>query len=66
MDSATGQTFLGDLNSRSVDLNLTAGERVHCIFTNTKLGTVIIKKATAPDGGSGFSFGGDLGDFSAQ
>ena len=47
-----------------MDLNLTPGERVHCTFTNTKLGTVIIKKATAPGGGSGFSFGGDLGDFS--
>ena len=64
VDSASGQTFPGDLNSRSVDLNLTAGERVHCTFTNTKLGTVIINKATAPSGGSGFSFGGSLGDFS--
>ncbi len=64
VDSATGQIFPGDLNSRSVDLNLTAGERVHCTFTNTKLGTVIIKKATAPGGGSGFSFSGSLGDFS--
>ena len=64
VDSASGQTFPGDLTSRSVDLNLTPGERVHCTFTNTKLGTVIIKKATAPGGGSGFSFGGDLGDFS--
>jgi uncharacterized repeat protein (TIGR01451 family) len=34
VDSATGQTFQGDLNSRSVDLNLVAGERVHCTFTN--------------------------------
>ncbi len=45
MDSVTGQTFAGDLTTRSVDLNLTAGERVHCTFTNSKLGTVIIKKA---------------------
>ncbi len=36
MDSATGQTFAGDLNSRSVDLNLVAGERVHCTFTNER------------------------------
>ena len=62
-DSATGQIFAGDLTTRSVDLNLVAGERIHCIFTNTKLGTVIIRKLTAPDGGSGFSFGGDLGNF---
>ena len=63
VDSATGQTFAGDLNTRSVDLNLVAGERIHCVFENTKLGTVIIKKSTAPDGGSGFTFGGDFGDF---
>ena len=45
-------------------LDLVAGERVHCTFTNTKLGTVVIKKATAPAGGQGFSFSGALGDFS--
>lgn len=64
VDSVTGQTFPGSLTSRSVDLNLTTGERVHCTFTNTKLGTVVIKKSTAPSGGSGFSFSGSLGDFS--
>ena len=64
VDSATGQVFPGDLTSRSVDLNLTAGERVHCTFTNTKLGTVVIRKTTAPGGGSGFGFTGNLGDFS--
>ncbi|MEZ4584469.1 MAG: hypothetical protein R3A10_23030, partial [Caldilineaceae bacterium] len=62
-DSATGQTILGDLGTGSVDLTLTAGERVHCTFTNMKLGTVIIKKATSPAGGAGFSFSGDLGSF---
>ena len=48
VDSASGQTIEGDLESRSVDFSLTQGERVHCTFTNEKLGTVIIKKATAP------------------
>ena len=66
VDSASGQTIEGDLESRSVDFSLTQGERVHCTFTNEKLGTVIIKKATAPSGGAGFSFGGDLGDFTLK
>ena len=34
VDSASGQTFPGDLATRSVALNLVAGERVHCTFTN--------------------------------
>ena len=40
VDSATGQSFPGDLTSRSVALDLVAGERVHCTFTNTKLAPV--------------------------
>ncbi len=47
----------------TLQITLSAGEDVTCTFSNVKLGTVIIKKSTAPDGGSGFSFGGDLGDF---
>ncbi len=38
-DTGTGQTFPGDLNSRSVTLQLTAGERVQCTFTNTYIAT---------------------------
>ncbi|MCB0071043.1 MAG: hypothetical protein KDE20_06275, partial [Caldilineaceae bacterium] len=66
VDSATGQTINGDVDTGSVDLTLTLGERIHCTFVNTQLGTVIIKKATAPAGGSGFSFSGDLGDFTLK
>ena len=64
VDSATGQIVQGDVDKRSVELNLVEGERVHCTFTNTKPpGTVIIRKATAPGGGTGFAFIGDLGTF---
>lgn len=38
-DTATGQSFPGKVTSRSVTLNLTAGERVHCVFTNTYIAT---------------------------
>jgi len=35
-DTATGQTFPGDLVNHLVDLTMTAGESVHCAFTNTQ------------------------------
>ncbi len=63
VDSATGQTFAGDVADRTVDLNLVGGERVHCTFTNTKLGTVVIKKETVPGGGANFAFDGSFGPF---
>ncbi|WP_457666669.1 prealbumin-like fold domain-containing protein [Thiolapillus sp.] len=47
-DTATGQTFSGDLATGSVDLSLTAGERVHCTFTNTQRGKIIVRKKTDP------------------
>ncbi len=62
-DSATGQTTQGNLTTRSVTMTMTAGARIHCTFENTKLGTVVIRKASAPVGGSGFSFSGDFGAF---
>ena len=36
VDSATGQVFDGNVATGSVTLNLTAGERVHCTFTNER------------------------------
>lgn len=62
-DSATGQTTPGNLTTRSVSMTMTAGARIHCVFENTKLGTVVIRKASAPSGGSGFSFTGSFGAF---
>ncbi len=67
VDSATGQTFPGDLTTRSVDLDLVPGERIHCIFTNTAQGSIVIRKATDPVGGTDFTFSQDVdgsGDFS--
>ena len=34
-DSATGQTFSGNLTTRSVSLTMAPGERVSCTFENT-------------------------------
>jgi len=62
-DSATGQTTQGNLTTRSVTMTMTVGARIHCTFENTKLGMVVIRKASAPSGGSGFSFNGSFGAF---
>ncbi len=55
---------LGDLGARSVDLDTQPGESQHCTFTNERHGQVVIRKATAPGGGSGFDFYGSFGSFS--
>jgi hypothetical protein len=47
-----------------VRVHLDAGEDVVCTFTNVERGSITIVKETDPDGGTGFSFGGDLGSFS--
>ena len=55
---------LGDPGTRSVDLDTQPGESQHCTFTNERHGQVVIRKATAPGGGSGFGFYGGFGSFS--
>lgn len=51
-----------NLNTRTASLNLEAGETIHCTFTNTKLGTIIVKKETLPDGSqASFNFTRNFG-----
>ena len=46
-----GVSVPGDLDTRTASVNLTQpGGSAHCIFTNTKLGTIIMRKETLPDG----------------
>jgi len=47
-----------------VRIHLDSGEDVVCTFTNVERGSITVVKETDPDGGIGFDFGGDLGDFS--
>jgi len=54
----TATTFPGDLGTRTATLNMTAGETVHCAFTNTQRGTIIVDKVTDPAGDpQSFDFG---------
>ena len=46
-----------------VMVHLDAGEDVVCTFTNVERGSITVVKETDPDGGMGFDFSGDLGDF---
>ena len=64
VNSKTGAVTLGDPGARSVDLDTQPGESQHCTFTNERHGQVVIRKATAPGGGSGFGFYGSFGSFS--
>ena len=46
-----GVNVPGDLASRTANISLTQpGGNAHCTFTNTKLGTLIMRKQTLPDG----------------
>ena len=46
-----GVSVPGDLTSRTANISLTQpGGNAHCTFTNTKLGTLIMRKQTLPDG----------------
>ena len=48
------------LATRTATIDLGPGETVTCTFTNTKRGTIIVEKQTAPDGAPGsFGFSGD-------
>ena len=52
-----GQSVAGNLETGSVNFSLTQpGGSAHCTFTNTKLGTIVMRKQTLPDGASD-SFG---------
>ncbi|MCI0633519.1 MAG: hypothetical protein L0206_06335, partial [Actinobacteria bacterium] len=42
-------------------IELSAGETVTCVFTNTKRGSIVVEKQTLPNGASGtFEFSGDV------
>jgi uncharacterized repeat protein (TIGR01451 family) len=45
-----------DLGSATATINIEIGESVTCTYTNTQRGIVEIVKATAPTGGTGFTF----------
>ena len=64
VNTQTGGVTLGDPDTRSVELDTQPGESQHCTFTNQRHGQVVIRKATAPGGGSGFGFYGGFGSFS--
>ncbi|MDY6876711.1 MAG: GEVED domain-containing protein [Chloroflexota bacterium] len=49
--------------SNGVTIHLDSDEAILCTFTNVRLGSITIVKETDPDGGTGFDFTGDLGDF---
>ena len=48
----------------SVDIHLTTGGSVTCVFTNTKRGSITIVKDAVPNDSQAFAFSGDLGTFS--
>ena len=50
--------------ANGVTVHLDPGEDVMCTFTNVERGSITVVKETDPDGGVGFDFSGDLGDFS--
>ncbi len=50
------------VNGATATIVLGAGETVTCTFTNTALGSILIEKATAPEGGTGFDFASDIED----
>jgi plastocyanin len=55
-DGASG----GDLSSATATFHVSAGETVTCTFTDTKTGTIVVKKQTLPAGSSTqFAFTGD-------
>jgi hypothetical protein len=53
----------GDLILAKAIYKIAPGERVQCLFTNTKRGAITIAKDTVPDGNRAFWFNGDLGRF---
>ncbi len=51
-------------DGQSVDIHLTEGGSVTCVFENTKRGSITIVKDAIPNDPQDFSFTGDLGSFS--
>lgn len=64
--SCTGATtYTGTVATRTLSVTPGVGEVIVCTFTNTRRGTVIIKKETDPNGATGtFNFTTALGNFS--
>ena len=51
----------GDVEARTANFVLEAGETVTCVFTNVQGGTITVEKQTIPDGSTqDFSFAGDV------
>jgi fimbrial isopeptide formation D2 family protein len=61
-EATGGSTATRD--GHSVDIHLTEGGSVTCVFTNTKRGSITIVKDAVPNDAQAFAFTGDLGDFS--
>ena len=53
-----------DLPGRAATIDLDPGQRITCIFTNSRGGTITIVKNAVPDDAQDFRFRGDLGRFS--
>lgn len=66
ISAATIRIVPQDLPNRTATIQLEDGETVTCTFTNTKLGTVVIKEETEAPSSTGFTFQQNLdsdGDF---
>ena len=68
VNTQTGEITLGDLLTRSVELDTEPGDSQHCTFTNELHGQVVIRKATAPAGDTtnAFGFYGSFGSFALK
>src|SRR3989344_1663936 len=59
--SCTDATAEVNLDNREVTLSLEENENITCTFTNTKNGSLVVKKTTDPEGGEGeFEFSGSM------
>ncbi|MEM7051594.1 MAG: IPTL-CTERM sorting domain-containing protein [Acidobacteriota bacterium] len=54
----------GDLGTRTVSVDLLAGETVTCTFVSVEDGSITITKDVVPDSPQDFDYTGDLGGFS--
>src|SRR5207248_986362 len=62
-DGSSATASSGDTSTRTATFKLDPGETVTCTFTNTKRGSIVVKKVTNPasDTTTSFGFTGDAG-----
>src|SRR5207237_1369179 len=59
-DGSSTTASSGDTSTRTATFKLDPGETVTCTFTNTKQGSIVVKKLTNPSGDPAqFTFAGD-------